>query len=347
MKRFLIISVCLCLLCSLMAGCTQQNESSDSLSLENSSQDAGESFEPRNIDFTGHTFVGASFDEDIYYGVYEYSDELIIKSVDELNEFKTNYKIYGDDFVAYIDGIENSFFDKNALILSFITYGDYGHQCQIKDLFVDGTKLTLTIRNSRGGGANAAVRPNAYAAEVNKTDIMSVEEIEVLSELQYWTEDSFYSLETIKNFDFQASLYGGALVNFCETAKEDNTTFGMMSIITDQGEMKDFLRVYTYSGKGENLKDSADQYNEEFFKDNIIVAVPVKTTLKNIVYKVEYVKSFSRVYGADTQNGVCFDIYAFCDGERDIESSESIIFICLKKSQIPENSVYFAKLNGV
>ncbi len=340
-KNALMLFVAICVLCSFMTGCNSQNDNQDSSVAENVSEGTAESFEPRSIKFTSRTFEWAYFRQ----GRDEFFNSLIIKSVDEFNEFKSEYECNGLEFDPYINSINDSFFDENALFLHYETHGDCSYQCQIKDLFVDGTKLTATITSSYcTDSADLACRADTFVAEISKIDIMSVEEIDFITENQYWATNngSLPKINSSKAIEHEISIFGGTLDNFYKTHDRKHITYGIMSVIDSQKDMKNFLNSYTYSDKGENLNDSADQYNEEFFKNNIIVAVPVKTNIKNVAFKIAYAKNNSWTIRDDLMEGVLFGINAYFDEESVSENSESIIFIRFDKAQVPENPIPFA-----
>ena len=348
MKRLLGILVCMSILCMCMVGCNQRYDSS-------SSEEISEigAYSSEIVGFNSRSFPAMAEEN----GKNTYLDTpFIISSKEEFDQFFTvfmgkieRYKYFFEVDTAreYLEQFDNSFFKYNSLLVCRTVCTRGGFYADIRDIDLENEKMTVKIKRCelRSGEKLTSLDTHVLFAEIGKSTADGVKAIELVVEEQEIKSYSSTGFKESKKLEYTWEVYGGNLEGFvpCDVAystkeREVKTSVGLITQIHNMEDWERFYSRYSYNGQFKNLQDLNKTLDENYFKDNIIVAVPMTSEKNGVKYSMRDVKYFKGDYDDANKEGIYFSMVLnerLSDDTK--KKSNALMIIHLNKEDVPEN----------
>ena len=338
MKKLLVFTLLFLLL--FTSACSgNQSESSAPETTESSldvSVDADEN--EKNIPSkAGYVdFVAASYEHDALHKFPETYPEgtnvVFIDSYEVFTSFCDEHKFHpGEEF-------EEEFFNDSSVIFAFFVAGSGSIEFSIKNIYVNtDNKVTVKISHKVPQGQTSDLQTTTLAAKVKKTDLATVSDIECIYETQgnygySFEEDILPNGEEFVSRNFKGNITNNSFSNSCY----GNVTYvEWIEIANDKYELSQIADRYvapTNESQYTEFLDYISQISDNFFEENILVAIPYSGKYNNTIVELVNVE-----YADDC---VAFDIMIDNREATAFEDFENIIIVEIPKKRAGENPNY-------
>ncbi len=281
-------------------------------------------------------FVAASYEHDALHKFPETYPEgtnvVFIDSYEVFTSFCDEHKFHpGEEF-------KEEFFEENSVIFGFFVAGSGSIEFSIKNIYVNtDNKVTVKISHKVPQGQTSDLQTTTLAAKVKKTDLATVSGIECIYETQgnygySFEEDILPNGEEFVSRNFKGNITNSSLINSCYG---DVTYVEWIEIANDKYELSQIADRYvapTNESQYTEFSDYISQISDNFFEENILVAIPYSGKYNNTIIELVNVE-----YADDC---VAFDIMIDNRGATAFEDFENIIIVEIPKNRSGENPNY-------